>query len=297
MPVPLMQVITPRRGLCSGVVDVGEVVDTRLGVVAYIADYAVDHTRGACGRGYLTGVEYIERQSVVGLVAGAVCDGDTLGEAKFGGNLGGDSALDGECRHDFGQYVSGKSEVIHQEGSGSTLLEVPEHHLREAAHGGGHTACETHGDVVTREEDFPYAVELLGLVLLDPRELGGGEVAGRVEQMAQTEVGAKFAECLFAVGHSAGVTPYDGRTYDIACAVDAYQPVHLIGNADGGYVAGVDLRLGHDGLCGLAQVFPPLRGVLFGPACAHRDNLGLGLGEERGAYAFACIGTYEGSLH
>ena len=139
-------------------VDMGEVVDTRLGVVAYIADYAVDHTRGACGRGYLTGVEYIERQSVVGLVAGAVCDGDTLGEAKFGGSLGCDGALDGECRHDFGQYVGGKSEVIHQEGSGSTLLEVPEHHLREAAHGGGHTACETHGDVVAREEDFPYAI-------------------------------------------------------------------------------------------------------------------------------------------
>ena len=55
--------------------------------------------------------------------------------------------------------------------------------------------------------------------------------------MAQTEVGAKFAECLFAVGHSAG-SHHMMAGRDIACAVDAYQPVHLIGNADGGYVAG-----------------------------------------------------------
>ena len=78
-------------------VDVGEVVDTRLGVVSLHRRLCRrPHPEVPAVEATSPGVEYIERQSVVGLVAGAVVTGIPFGEAKFGGNLGGDSALDGD---------------------------------------------------------------------------------------------------------------------------------------------------------------------------------------------------------
>ena len=83
-------------------------------------------------------------------------------------------------------------------------------------------------NIIGGQHDLVDAVKYLGLVLLHPRELGGGEVAGRVEQMAQALLGTQLLESLAAVGHGAAVAPDDGVAQGLALAVDTHQAVHLI---------------------------------------------------------------------
>ena len=92
--------------------------------------------------------------------------------------LGCHCALDGECRHNLGEYRGVKAEIVEKELCGASLLEVPEHHFAQTGYGGACAAGETQSCVVAGKHDFVDAFECLGLVFLHPGQLGGGEVAG-----------------------------------------------------------------------------------------------------------------------
>ena len=75
---------------------VGEIVHARLWIVAYIANYTVYYARCAGRRGNFAGIEYVERQCVVRLIACTVGYGYSLGETKLCGSFGGEIPLHGE---------------------------------------------------------------------------------------------------------------------------------------------------------------------------------------------------------
>ena len=85
-----------------------------------------------------------------------------------------------ECRHDFGNYRAAESEIFHEEVGNPAVLEVPEHTFGKSRQGGAHTVGELHCYIIAGEHDFVDALKHLGLVVLHPFKLGGGEVAGRV---------------------------------------------------------------------------------------------------------------------
>ena len=75
--------------------------------------------------------------------------------------------------------------------------------------------------------------------------------------MTQAAVGTEVTEGALAIGHGTGVAPDDGRTEGLEVFVDAYQAMHLIGDANGCYVVTLDLGLGHNFLKALLGILPP----------------------------------------
>ena len=227
-----------QTGLLRGVVDVGKGVHTALTVVVDVTQDTVYHTRSASRSGNLTGVEHIEREGIVRLVAPTVGNRRASLQAQFGSCLGTDLTLYAECRHDVCNQRLVETIIVKQEIGHLILLEVPEHTLAEAADGGiGHPA-QPHGNIVARQHHLIYIIIEVGLILLDPCQLGSREVAWGVEQMAQALVCAQLPESLLTVWHGARVTPDDGRSERLEILVDTHQAVHLIGDADGLDVVG-----------------------------------------------------------
>ena len=275
----------------DAVVDVGKGVDARPGVVVHLAEHAVDDAAGACRGCYLAGVEHVERQGVVGLVATAIGDGRAGLQPQLLGGGGADHALLAERGHDVGYQAAVEAVVVEQELCHAVLLEVPEHAFRQSADGGVHRARQAHGQIVAGQHHLVYLAVHLGLVILHPCQLGGGEVAGRVEQMAQALVGAQGLEGLLAVGHGARVAPDDGGAQGPQVAVHAHQSVHLVADADGGYLVALHAAVGHNLLERLLGVLPPRVGLLLGPSGLDGHDGGLLLGEEGACYTLAAFGV------
>ena len=280
-----------QTGLPLLVIDVRKRVYARKGVVVHRAVDAVDHARRAGGGGYLARIEYVERQGVVRLVAGAVGNRRAGAQSQQAGGLRVHRALQAEGRHGLGDEALVEPVAGEQFFREAVVLEIPENAFGESRNGGAHFAREPHGDVVAGQHDFVDFLEDGRLVFLYPRQFRGGEVAGRIEQMLQTERFAQRAERPLAVGHGAAVAPDNGGTQHLPLFIDHHQPVHLIRDADGFYFRAVDARLRQHRLRGGLQIFPPAFGVLFRPAGLLGDDFHFTLRREIGgdAHAGICI--------
>ena len=242
----------------------GEAVDALFDVVGELVGDAVDDAGGAAGRGDVAGLEDVERKGVVGLVAGPVGNGGAGGQPEGGGDGGRHGGLQAEGGRERGEEGGVDAPVLEEEGGGGVFGEVPEGALGEAGGGGEGFAGEAKGEVVAREHDFVDTGEISGLVFLDPAELGGGEVAGRVEEAAEAGLGAEVGEGFGADGDGAAVAPDDGGADDVVVGVNGHEAVHLVGDADGAHLGGVGF--GEDGADCLGGVLPPDGRVLLGPA-------------------------------
>ncbi len=113
------------------------------------------------------------------------------------------------------------------------FLEVPHDTLGQTRRRGGDLTGQASGNVVAGEHHLVDSGVGVGLVELDPFELGGREVAGEVEQTLETDVGADVLGGLVADLDGPAVAPDDGRAEDVEVLIDEDQAVHLIGDADG----------------------------------------------------------------
>ena len=145
------------------------------------------------------------------MVARTVGDRCTLGQVQFTGHVGLHPSLLGKGGPDISYQRVVEAVVVHQEIGHATATEVPKHAFGQAGDGGTHLARQAHGYIVAGEHHLIYLFIHLRLVLLDPCQLGGGEVARRVEQMRQASFLSQSFESPLSVGHSARVAPDDGR--------------------------------------------------------------------------------------
>ena len=76
-----------KAGIGSGVVNVREGIHAGERVIVHFVDNAVHDAGSACGRGNFPGIEDVQAEGVVGLVAGAVGYGDAFLEAQQAGSL------------------------------------------------------------------------------------------------------------------------------------------------------------------------------------------------------------------
>ncbi len=181
----------------------GKGVDTALRIIIDIPEHTVYHTRrSGCGCNF-SGIEYIERQSIVGLITCTISHRDPFCQPKVSSRLGCDTPLYGECRHNLRKDIGIKPEVIKEESCRTALLKVPKHHFTQTGNGGAQVTGETHGGIIARQHYFVDTFECLRLVLLNPGKLGGSEITRRIEKMAQTLSLAKVTECFLAVRHTA----------------------------------------------------------------------------------------------
>ena len=287
----------PETGLIGSMVDVGEGVDTALGVVVHLTKHSINHSRCSGCRGNFSGIEHIEAQGIVGLVAGTVGDGGSHGQSGLFGSLCRHLTLCAEGGHDGGEHRAVEAEIVEQEVGGLVLLEVPEHALAESTHGGAGFATEAHGDIVAGQHHLVDLSEQFGLMFLHPCQLGGGEVAGRVEQVLQTVLLAQVVEGPFAIGNGTRVAPDDGGAQSLLLLVDTHQSVHLIGDTDGLDVVSCGTCLLHNLSDAQFGVGPPHLGVLLGPTGLEGDDRCFRLWEEGSCLTLACFDIHQRGLH
>ena len=276
------------------IVDVGEAVHPGQGIVFSLAPDSIDDTGSAGGRGDFSGTQNIEGQGVVWLVAGPVGHGDTGFQAQFGGGFTAEAALFPECRDYFRKDVPGETELVEKETSWTFFLEIPHHPLGESSDGRVDLSGEFHRDIITGKHNLPYPVEQIRLVLLDPGQLGGREIAGGVEKVGEAFFASDMVESLFPIRNGPGIAPDDGRAQDFEVPVHAHQAVHLVGDADGRhfYLPAVEDFAG-----GGHEILPPGGGFLFRPSFLPGDYGRLILGIKRAGNAFAGPLVHEGSLY
>ncbi len=280
------------------VVDVGEGVDAAELVVVHIAQHAIDDARCAARGSDFARLHHVERQGIVRLVAASVADGRSGGDAKFIGHNLAHTALHREGRDDVGDDALGEAEVLHHVLADAVVLEVPEHALRQAAHGRLLVAArQTQCDVVARQHDLVNLLEDFRLVLLHPSQFCCGEVARAVQQVGEALFRADGLERLVAEGDSAAVAPDDGWTERLAILIDADQTVHLIGDADGLDVGQRTASLGRYATCGLLQFVPPHFGFLLGPTGLLCDDWSLGVGILCAGHGAASLGIDQRRFH
>ena len=151
--------------------------------------------------------------------------------------------------------------------------------------GGSPLAGEAPGDVVARQQEVRRRLRHPRFVLDDPAHLGGGEVAGRVEQPAQGLLRTQLGERPVAGFHRAAVAPDDRRAQHRAGGVGQHQAVHLVGDAYRPHVgqtpAGAAQSIAKPRGC-RHQVPPPQVRVLLRPARPRRGHCQLGTGRRRG---------------
>ena len=279
-------------------VHVGEGIHARERVVGHLADDAVDHAGGA-GRGRdLPGVQHAQAQGVVGLVAGPVGDRGSFLQAQLLCGSTGQEALLAEGRPNLWQDCLVETEAGQQTGGRFVFDKIPEDAFRQTADGRADGPRHPGGDIVARKHHLPDAFVKRRFILLHPRELGGGEVARRIEQVLQTPVFPQPFISLLAVRNGARVTPDDGGAQHVQVLVDADQPVHLVGDADGLDIFFVDgIRLPKDVPRRFLEIGKPLRGILLGPAGLLGADGRLGLRIEGGGNATSASGLHQRGLY
>ena len=90
-----------------------------------------------------------------------------------------------------------------------------------------------------------------------PNALGGGEVAGRIEQVRKATLLPHFLESPVADLHCPAVAPDDGGAQHFVVFVQQHQPVHLVSDADALDFGGLCPRFCKQLLGGDANVLPP----------------------------------------
>jgi hypothetical protein len=130
---------------------------------------------------------------------------------------------------------------------------------------------------------------------LDPRQFGGGEVAGGVEESRQHHRSpAEGVERLFTVRDGAAVTPDDRGSQRLAVPVDGDETVHLVGDPDRGDPR--EVRRLSQFARRLDDVAPPHRRILLRPVrpqCADRH---FRLGSSRRREPFSRVEIDEARL-
>ena len=94
-----------------------------------------------------------------------------------------DTSLLGESRFDVGNQRGVESIIVHQKVGNPVVLEIPEHPFGQTGHRGTDGTAQLHGDIVARQH---YLMNLFvngRLILLNPSQFGGREVAWRIQQM------------------------------------------------------------------------------------------------------------------
>ena len=153
--------------------------------------------------------------------------------------------MNAEGGHRLAQQRVIKAVVVQQLLCGALGLEVPHDTFTQTADGRCWLTAQSHGDVVAREHHLIDAPVHIGLILLNPCQLGGSEIARRVEQMFQTPV---FTQCLhrsLAIRYCPGVAPDDAVAHGLQVTVDTHQPVHLVTDAYGLNILTAGARLLH----------------------------------------------------
>ena len=110
-------------------VHVGKGVYAGFAVIGHLAAYAVYYAGSTCGCGNFTGLEYIKRKGIVGLVAGTVGNGNAFLKTQFRCSPGAYPSLLCKGRADVGQNRLVKAKIIEEFFVYAALLEVLEHTL------------------------------------------------------------------------------------------------------------------------------------------------------------------------
>ena len=172
---------TPRRVCPAAWLTCAKVL-TR-GVVVHLTVHAVYHAGRSGGRSNFTRIEYIQGKGIVGLVAGTVSDRRTFFQTQLCGCSSIDTSLLGESRFDVGNQRGVESIIVHQKVGNPVVLEIPEHPFGQTGHRGTDGTAQLHGDIVARQH---YLMNLFvngRLILINPSQFGGREVARRIQQM------------------------------------------------------------------------------------------------------------------
>ena len=255
--------------------------------------HPVHHAGRAGRRGNLARVEHIERQGVIGLVAGPVRYRRARLQAQFFRDVFFQAALFGKGGDDFRKEGLRKAKGIQQFLRRSILLEIPENPFREPAHGGaglaGHFRCHP----IARQQDAINLREHFGLVLLDPGQFGGRKIARAVQQVLQAPFRSQLFKGAVAVGNGAGIAPDDGGPQRIQVLIYAHQAMHLVGDADGTHR--LPLAFVQAGR-GCFQVGPPIFGPLLGKAGSGSGDRGLRVGVGGRIQADSAFGIHQGRL-
>jgi len=125
-------------------------------------------------------------------------------------------------------------------------------------------------EVIVREEHVAQALEIGGLVALQPEDLGGGEAGQELEAglLDHVLVAAEFLGEQLALFDGAGIAPELGGADDEAFFVEGHEAVLLAGDADAADAAGIDEGddLLDDGVHGVGPVLRVLLHVADGQA-------------------------------
>ena len=175
-------------------------------------------------------------------------------------------------------------------------LKIPENAFRQSRDRGGNGATQPHGNVFAGKHHLVDALEYGRLVIFNPCQFGGSEVAGRVEQMVQAKLFAQSVKRFGTIGHSTRIAPDDSRAQHLLMLIDTYQAVHLVRDANGGNVAACHAGLLQQLLRHNASVVPPVGGILFGPATLWRVDGGLVRWIKRLRHTLATLGIYQTAL-
>ena len=166
-----------QTGVFGRMVHMRKGIDPRQRVVGHLPDDTVDHAGSAGGGSDLAGIQHIEAQCVVWLVAGPVGDRGAGRQAEFPGGCRADTALVPEGGDDVREQGFIEAHDPQQALGRRILLEIPENAFRQAADGRGGFAGQAKGYVIARQHDFPDLFIDRRLVFLDPGQFGRREIA------------------------------------------------------------------------------------------------------------------------
>ena len=179
-----------------------ERIDTRLRVGLRRIDNTVHHAARTSRRGHLARLQNIQREGVVWLVTRTIRYRGTFRYAEQLLRCGIGLGLRTDRRPGLGDHLMRNAVPVGHE-VGTTLLgKVPQYLLRQAAHARREVSRQPIGYIVSGQHKLVDVREQLGFVALDPRQLRGREVSGRVERRAKTVVAAYAFESLRSPRHA-----------------------------------------------------------------------------------------------
>ena len=159
-----------------------------------------------------------------------------------------------------GEHIHGDAADLAHLGGPAFVLYIQKQHSCCVGVLGGEDPRQLVGEVVLGQADLLGLCEVLGLILLDPQDFGGGE-AGEGDVPREGGEGAQTVE-IGGLGGTPSVVPEDGGADDFVVFVQHDQTVHLACDAhalDRFFPAfGQDLEDLHGGLV-------PVSGILLAP--------------------------------
>ena len=132
----------------SRIVGMREGIHTTLGIVIHVAQNTVHNARRARRTCYLSRIEHVQADGIVGLVARTIADGRPRLQAQLLRRLFGNHTLNAERWNNLCQQAVFKAEIIQEELGRPLGLKVPHHPFRKATDRSLRFTRELHGDIV-----------------------------------------------------------------------------------------------------------------------------------------------------